>query len=182
MGRIQTKRVYEAPAPDDGERFLVDRAVEILRGKVLDPRTKDFNYDLFQGKEALTVLDPEGGGVTPAGSSAPQRVPFFQRSQRLGELDPAIDLRVFRNDRITVDEIAALGPTHIIVSPGPCTPREAGISNDVLKRFAPKIGADVKRFLTPEGSVAARKHVGGTAPAQVKAAIARARKRLAAAD
>jgi DNA polymerase-3 subunit delta len=34
------------------ERFLVDRAVEILRGKVLDPRTKDFNYDLFQGKEA----------------------------------------------------------------------------------------------------------------------------------
>jgi len=51
-----------------------------------------------------------------------------------------------------------------------------------LKRFSPKIAADVKRFLTPEGSVAARKHVGGTAPAQVKAAIARARKRLGAAD
>jgi len=51
-----------------------------------------------------------------------------------------------------------------------------------LKRFSPKIGGDVKRFLTPEGSVATRKHVGGTAPAQVKAAIARARKRLGAAD
>ena len=57
--------------------------------------------------------------------------------QRLGEMDPNIDLRVYRNDRITLDEIAALAPTHIIVSPGPCTPREAGISNDVLQRFAP---------------------------------------------
>jgi anthranilate synthase/aminodeoxychorismate synthase-like glutamine amidotransferase len=56
--------------------------------------------------------------------------------QRLGEMDHAIDLRVFRNDKITVDEIAALRPTHIIVSPGPCTPREAGISNEVLRRFA----------------------------------------------
>jgi anthranilate synthase/aminodeoxychorismate synthase-like glutamine amidotransferase len=57
--------------------------------------------------------------------------------QRLGEMDPQIDLRVYRNDRITLDEIAALAPTHIIISPGPCTPREAGISNEVLKRFAP---------------------------------------------
>jgi len=51
----------------------------------------------------------------------------------------------------------------------------------VLRRFAPKIGPDVKRALTPEGSIAARNHVGGTAPAQVRAAIVRARKRLAAA-
>ena len=57
--------------------------------------------------------------------------------QRLGEMDPGIDLRVYRNDKITVDEIASLGPSHIIVSPGPCTPREAGISNAVLERFAP---------------------------------------------
>jgi argininosuccinate lyase len=49
-----------------------------------------------------------------------------------------------------------------------------------LRRFSPKIGSDVKRFLSPEGSLAARSHIGGTAPAQVKAAIARARKRLAA--
>jgi argininosuccinate lyase len=48
-----------------------------------------------------------------------------------------------------------------------------------LKRFSSKIGADVKRVLTPEGSVAARDHPGGTAPAQVRKAAARARKRLA---
>ncbi len=47
-----------------------------------------------------------------------------------------------------------------------------------LKRFSPKIGADVKGVLTPEGSLAARNHAGGTAPAQVRAAVARARKRL----
>src|SRR5712691_12367975 len=56
--------------------------------------------------------------------------------QRLGEMDARVDLRVFRNDKITLDEIADLKPSHIIISPGPCTPREAGISNDVLKRFA----------------------------------------------
>jgi len=47
-----------------------------------------------------------------------------------------------------------------------------------LKRFSPKIGADVKRALTPQGSVAARNHPGGTAPAAVRKAIARIRKRL----
>ena len=56
--------------------------------------------------------------------------------QRLGELDSAIDLQVFRNDKITADRVAALKPTHIIISPGPCTPREAGVSNDVIQRFA----------------------------------------------
>ena len=59
--------------------------------------------------------------------------------QRLGEMDAHIDLRVYRNDKITLDEIAALKPSHIIISPGPCTPREAGISNDVLKCFAATI-------------------------------------------
>jgi anthranilate synthase/aminodeoxychorismate synthase-like glutamine amidotransferase len=58
--------------------------------------------------------------------------------QRLGELDSRLDIRVFRNDQITVPEIEALEPTHIIISPGPCTPREAGISNDVIRHFAPK--------------------------------------------
>ncbi len=58
--------------------------------------------------------------------------------QRLGELDSRLDIRVFRNDQITVPEIEALKPTHIIISPGPCTPREAGISNDVIRHFAPK--------------------------------------------
>ncbi len=47
-----------------------------------------------------------------------------------------------------------------------------------LKRFSSRIGPDVKAVLTPEGSLAARNHLGGTAPAQVRAAVARARKRL----
>jgi argininosuccinate lyase len=47
-----------------------------------------------------------------------------------------------------------------------------------LKRFSPRIGADVKTVLTIEGSLAARNHIGGTAPAQVRKAAARARKRL----
>jgi anthranilate synthase/aminodeoxychorismate synthase-like glutamine amidotransferase len=56
--------------------------------------------------------------------------------QRFGELDPAIDLRVFRNDSITPDQVAELNPTHLVISPGPCTPREAGVSNKVIERFA----------------------------------------------
>ncbi|MCS6850974.1 MAG: aminodeoxychorismate/anthranilate synthase component II [Gemmataceae bacterium] len=59
--------------------------------------------------------------------------------QRLGEMDPTIDLRVVRNDQISVEDIAALRPSHIIISPGPCTPNEAGISNDVIRRFASSI-------------------------------------------
>src|SRR5277367_2818064 len=59
--------------------------------------------------------------------------------QRLGEMDSAIDLQVFRNDKIDADRIAELKPSHIIVSPGPCTPREAGVSNDVIRRFAPNV-------------------------------------------
>lgn len=59
--------------------------------------------------------------------------------QRLGEIDPSIALEVVRNDRITLDEIEARAPSRIIVSPGPCTPREAGISNAVIERFAPRI-------------------------------------------
>ena len=58
---------------------------------------------------------------------------------RLGEIDPSLDMRVFRNDKITVDEIASLEPTHLIISPGPCTPNEAGISVECAKRFAGKI-------------------------------------------
>ncbi len=49
--------------------------------------------------------------------------------QRLGEIDPGVDLEVVRNDRITIEEIEAKNPSRLIISPGPCTPREAGISN-----------------------------------------------------
>ncbi len=56
--------------------------------------------------------------------------------QRLGELDGRLDVRVFRNDQIAVAQVAELKPTHIIISPGPCTPREAGVSNEILRRYA----------------------------------------------
>jgi anthranilate synthase/aminodeoxychorismate synthase-like glutamine amidotransferase len=59
--------------------------------------------------------------------------------QRLGEIDPTLDLLVARNDKITLDRIEEAAPSHIIISPGPCTPREAGISNEVIARFAPKV-------------------------------------------
>lgn len=54
--------------------------------------------------------------------------------QFLGEL--GADIRVFRNKSITVESIAKLNPEQIIISPGPCTPNEAGISMDVIQRFA----------------------------------------------
>jgi len=55
--------------------------------------------------------------------------------QRLGEIDASLALEVHRNDQITLDEIAAKKPSRIIISPGPCTPTEAGISCDVIKKF-----------------------------------------------
>ena len=59
--------------------------------------------------------------------------------QRLGEIDPGVELLVARNDQITLDEIEAKEPTHLIIPPGPCTPLEAGISNAVVERFGPRI-------------------------------------------
>ncbi len=59
--------------------------------------------------------------------------------QRLGELDPQLDIEVHRNDQITVEEIAAKQPTHLIISPGPCTPNEAGISMNCAESFAGKL-------------------------------------------
>jgi anthranilate synthase/aminodeoxychorismate synthase-like glutamine amidotransferase len=57
--------------------------------------------------------------------------------QYLGEL--GAEIVVHRNDRITVAEVARLRPERIIISPGPCTPREAGISNDIIRHFAGKV-------------------------------------------
>ena len=56
--------------------------------------------------------------------------------QRLGEIAPAMPVEVHRNDRITGDEIAKKAPSHLVISPGPCTPDEAGISCEVVRRFA----------------------------------------------
>jgi len=57
--------------------------------------------------------------------------------QYIGEISP--NLIVYRNDQISIEEIEKLNPERIIISPGPCTPREAGISIDVIKHFAGKI-------------------------------------------
>ena len=57
--------------------------------------------------------------------------------QYLGEL--GADLVVHRNDKITLDQIEALAPEKIVISPGPCTPREAGISCDLIRHFAGRV-------------------------------------------
>lgn len=57
--------------------------------------------------------------------------------QYLGELKA--DVKVIRNDEMTVDDVAELKPEKIVISPGPCTPNEAGISVAVIKRFAGEI-------------------------------------------
>jgi anthranilate synthase component 2 len=59
--------------------------------------------------------------------------------QRLGEIDPSLDLQVYRNDQIGLEEIEAKRPTHLIISPGPCTPNEAGISVACVKQFSGRI-------------------------------------------
>lgn len=57
--------------------------------------------------------------------------------QYFGEL--GADMKVVRNDEITIAEIASLAPEKIVISPGPCTPNEAGVSIDTIKTFAGKI-------------------------------------------
>ncbi len=59
--------------------------------------------------------------------------------QRLGEVDSGLEIEVHRNDQITTAEIAAKKPTHLIVSPGPCTPTEAGISVECIQKFMGEI-------------------------------------------
>ena len=61
----------------------------------------------------------------------------YNLAQYFGEL--GCELLVRRNDQISLEEIAALTPEHICISPGPCTPREAGISKNIVMRFGPKI-------------------------------------------
>jgi anthranilate synthase component 2 len=57
--------------------------------------------------------------------------------QYFGELGE--EVRVFRNDAITLKEIAAMKPDHLVISPGPCSPREAGISVEAIKAFAAQL-------------------------------------------
>ena len=61
----------------------------------------------------------------------------FNLVQYFGELGQ--DVRVYRNDEISISEIEKLKPDHICISPGPCSPKEAGISIETLKHFAGKV-------------------------------------------
>jgi anthranilate synthase component 2 len=61
----------------------------------------------------------------------------FNLVQYLGEL--GVDVRVYRNDRIDLEEVARLAPEQIVISPGPCTPNEAGISVPLIREFAGRI-------------------------------------------
>ena len=55
--------------------------------------------------------------------------------QRLGEIDASLEIQVHRNDKVTVDRIQELSPSHLIISPGPCTPSEAGISVEAIEQL-----------------------------------------------
>jgi len=61
----------------------------------------------------------------------------YNLAQYLGQLGQEVAVR--RNDQITLDEVAAMRPERIVISPGPCTPREAGISVPLIRRFAGEI-------------------------------------------
>ena len=81
------------------------------------------------------------------------------------------DVRTYRNDEITLDEIAALKPDHICISPGPCTPHEAGISIPVIERFA-------GRFLFSASALVIKVsvlHLAAISSAQNKSCMARRR-------
>lgn len=61
----------------------------------------------------------------------------FNLVQYLGELGE--DIRVYRNDKITVSEIEEMAPDHIVISPGPCTPNEAGVSLEVIAKLGARV-------------------------------------------
>ena len=63
----------------------------------------------------------------------------FNLVQRLAEIDPSLPIEVVRNDRIDVAGAAALHPSHLIISPGPCTPRESGVCPDLISHFRGRI-------------------------------------------
>jgi len=59
--------------------------------------------------------------------------------QRIGELDASIPVRVVRNDEIDADEVERLAPSHLIISPGPCTPDQTGACKSILERMSGRI-------------------------------------------
>ena len=63
----------------------------------------------------------------------------FNLVQRFGEIDPSLPIHVVRNDDITPEAAMSLDPTHLVISPGPCTPREAGASAAIIDRLQGRI-------------------------------------------
>ena len=61
----------------------------------------------------------------------------YNLAQYLGQMGQTLEVR--RNDKITLDEIEMLEPERIVISPGPCTPKEAGVSVPLIERFAGRI-------------------------------------------
>jgi len=57
--------------------------------------------------------------------------------QYLGEMQ--VEMKIYRNDQITLDAIADLQPERILISPGPCSPKESGLSNEIIRRFSSRI-------------------------------------------
>lgn len=63
----------------------------------------------------------------------------FNLVHRIGELDSSYEIEVVRNDAITVDQIIQMQPSHLILSPGPCTPNEAGICLEIAEKLSGKL-------------------------------------------
>lgn len=63
----------------------------------------------------------------------------FNLVQRIGELKPDVSMDIVRNDKTDPDDVAVRNPSHIILSPGPCTPRESGICPEIIRHFAGRI-------------------------------------------
>ena len=82
------------------------------------------DYDKRRGRRVILLLDNYDSFT-------------YNLAQYLGQMGQKLEVR--RNDAITLDEVEKLGPERIIISPGPCTPREAGISVALIQRFAGKI-------------------------------------------
>jgi len=121
-------------------------------------------------KDCLAVFAPLVAGLAP--------VPAAMRAAALEGHATATDLADY-----LVRKGMAFRDAHGVVARAVREAERAGVdlaalSLPQLRKFSEKISADVKRILTPEGSVASRSHRGGTAPAEVRRAIARARKRL----
>jgi argininosuccinate lyase len=121
-------------------------------------------------KDCLAVFAPLVAGLAP--------VPAAMRAAALEGHATATDLADY-----LVRKGVAFRDAHEVVARAVREAERAGVdlaalSLPQLRKFSEKISADVKRILTPEGSVASRSHRGGTAPAEVRRAIARARKRL----